>query len=79
MTGGQRSRRQPPRRRRRIRATHTGLIALAIALLCAASGLALVGEEAGRAPGDVTIDGLEVGGMTASEIEAVVRARMVNR
>ncbi len=80
MTGAQRSRRPPPRRsRRRIRASHTGLIALVLALLCAASGLALVGEEAGRAPGDVTIDGISIGGMTAAEIEAVARRRAAVR
>jgi vancomycin resistance protein YoaR len=79
MTGGQRSRRPPPRRRRRIGPAQAGLIALVIALICAASALALVGEEGGRAPGDVTVDGIEVGGMTASEIETVVRRRAAVR
>jgi vancomycin resistance protein YoaR len=79
MTGGQRSRRPPARRRRRIGPAQAGLIALVIALLCAASALALVGEEGGRAPGDVTVDGIEVGGMTASQIEAVVRRRAAVR
>ncbi|MDX6555083.1 MAG: hypothetical protein QOD86_1278 [Miltoncostaeaceae bacterium] len=79
MTGGQRSRRPPQRRRRRIGPAQAGLIALIIALLCAASALALVGEEDGRAPGDVTVDGIEVGGMTASQIETVVRRRAAVR
>jgi vancomycin resistance protein YoaR len=78
MTGGQRSRRPPPRRRR-IRASHVGVIALLLALVCAATGLALMGEDAGRAPGDVTIDGIQVGGMTAAEIETVARRRAAVR
>jgi len=46
-----------------------------VALFVGASALALVGEEEGRAPGDVTLAGVPVGGLTEGEIAAIARRR----
>ena len=79
---GNPSRKRPDRRRKRTtrrRRIIFGAVAATIVLFGAGTALAYVGNADGVAPGSVSVEGVDVSGMSAAEVRTVVRTQARER